>query len=153
MSRGRQERRTFDQRIQHERGQQDERLAHERAERWRDRLVFAAVDFSIGIEQSALGARNVMDAVKEKGDVASAAIEAKRLNHEVIARHARIKLLFGGDSPTAELAKELVSELELARQAAEDPDTRNAWFKLSEVYDLHQKFIETAREAIRDPRV
>jgi hypothetical protein len=149
--RGGQEREQLDRRLEHERRQQTEQRAHERTEQWRERLVREAADFSTGVEQAILGVRDVINAVTDGGDVAAASIEAKRRLHEAIARIARIKLLFGEDSDTALVAKNILPELDVARGLAERPDD-GAWQKLETIYGLHRDFNEAAFEMISSPK-
>jgi beta-phosphoglucomutase-like phosphatase (HAD superfamily) len=131
---------------EHEKEQQRQQLEHERSEQWVDRLIRAADDFSTGVEPAILGVRDVISVVSGKGDVAAAAVEAKRRNHEAVARVARIKLLFGENSDAANVARDLLPELEVARSAAERPDPTFAWEKLEKVYALYVNV--TAREMI-----
>src|SRR5204863_245437 len=109
---------------EHERQRQERQLEHERSEQWVERLVRAADDFSTGVEQAILGVRDVISAVTDQtGDVDQASLEAKRRVHEAIARVGRIKLLFKADSRPAQIAADLLPELDVARQAAEKPDS------------------------------
>jgi hypothetical protein len=149
---GKQGREQLDRQLEHEREQQVRRLAHERSEQWTDRLVRAADDFSTGVEQATLGIRDVISAVAEKGDVDAASAEAKRRLHEAVARVARIRLLFGDDSPAVTPAGNLLVELDIARGAATKTDATFAWEKLDKVYRLHEDFRAAAREMIASPR-
>jgi hypothetical protein len=124
---------------------------HERSERWVDRFVRAADDFSTGIEQAILGVRDVIHAVNDGGDVDSARVEAKRRLDEAIARIARIKLLFGEDSDAARVARDILPELDVARGLAERPNG-GAWEKLATVYALHREFNAVAFQAISSPK-
>lgn len=143
----------------HEREQQEGRLAHERSEQWTERLVRASDDFSTGVEQAILGVRAVIDAVGTKGDVQLAAQEAqrqideaKRRIDEAVARLARIKLLFGADADAVLIAKDLVTELSIARGAAQKTDPTFAWEKLEKISGLHDRFNAAAFEMISSPR-
>jgi hypothetical protein len=137
---------------EHERQRQETQLAHEREAEWRERLVFAAVDFSIGVEHAILGVREVISAVRDKRELEPFVVEAKRVLHEAVARVARIKLLFGDGSDSTRLAKDLLPELDLARGAASNPDPTFAWEKLAEVYRLHEQFNTAAFEMISNQR-
>lgn len=133
---------------QHDRERQEARLAHERESEWRERRVFAAADFSTGVEQAILGVREIISAVGDKRDIEPVVAEAKRLTHECVARVARIKLLFGEDAAPTQPAKDVLSELELARGAAVKTDPTFAWSKLEKVYKLHAEFNAAALEAL-----
>jgi gas vesicle protein len=148
---GKQGREQLERQLEHEREQQVRRLAHERSEQWTDRLVRAADDFSTGVEQATLGIRDVISAVADKGDVDAASAEAKRRLHEAVARVARIRLLFGDDSPAVTPAGNLLVELDIARGAATKTDGTFAWEKLDKVYRLHEEFRAAAREMIAGP--
>jgi hypothetical protein len=136
----------------HDREMQEARPAHEREAEWRQRLVFAAEDFSIGVEQAILSVRDVISAVSGRDDVESAVKEAKRRLHEVVARFARIKLLFGERATATAPAVDLLVELDLARNAAAKADATFAWEKLEKVYMLHTDFNSAAFEMISSPR-
>lgn len=161
--RGRQDRTQLDRRLEHERelqtrqlehrrDEQLRQLEHDRAEQWRDSFVRAADDFATGVDQAILGVRDVIAAVADRGDVDAAAAEAKRRSHEAVARMARIRLLFGADSPTVAPAMDLLSEIEIARAAAGKPDATFAWQKLEKVYALRSEFEHAALEMIKSPR-
>lgn len=149
---GRQGRKQLDRRLDHERDQQVRQLEHERAERWRDLLIRAADDFSTSVEQAILGVRDVISAVADKGDVEAASAEAKRRLHEAVARVARVRLLFGEDSPAVAPAADLLVEIDIARGAAAKTDATFAWQKLERIYGLHDRFRSAAREMIASPR-
>jgi hypothetical protein len=136
---------------EHERERQERQLQHERNEQWVERLVRAAEDFSTGVEQAVLGIRNVIATVSDNGNVDQADAEAKRRVEEAVARVARIKLLFKADSRPAQIAADLLPELDVARAAATRTDTL-VWDKLSSVYNLHADFMEAAFDIISSPR-
>ena len=69
---GRQNREQLDRRLTHEREQQAAELQHERTERWLDRQIRAADDFSTGLEQALLGVRDLILAVAERGAIEAA---------------------------------------------------------------------------------
>jgi hypothetical protein len=148
-----QEQEQLDRRLDHERGLQTEQLAHERTERWREILTREAGDFSTGIEQAILGIRDALGEVFDEGAPGDATLnEAKRRTDEAIARVARIKLLFGEDSETVRVAKDLLPELYAARGLAERGDSSGANEKLKKIYALHRDFNEAAFEMISSPK-
>jgi hypothetical protein len=158
---GKQGRKQLERRIEHESDQQTERLRydreehesklrHERSEAWTDRLVRAADDFAIGIEQAILGVRDVIAFVGEDREPEPVVEEAKRRLHEAVARMARVRLLFRDDAEVVQPAKDLLHELDLARGAATNRDPTFAWEKLERVYALRDEFNAAAIKAIAD---
>jgi hypothetical protein len=158
---GRQETARLDRQLDHERDQQSERIQHERDEQWRDRLTDAAADFSTGVQQALLRVHEAIQVVGappiESHSVrearAEAAIgEAERTIGEAIARVARVTLVFGEVSSAAGLAEDVVRQLEATLNEVKPSPGRNtaaAWHGLSEAYELHKRFNQAARNAIR----
>ena len=120
--------------------QLERRLEHDRHQQWTDRRFRAGADFATGVDQAIPAVRLVIAVVREKQDVDPVAAEAHRLVHEGVARLARIRLLFGQDTAVTRPAEKLLDELELARDAAADPDPSFALAKLDEVYRLRDEF-------------
>jgi hypothetical protein len=79
--------------------------------------------------------------------VDAAAADAKRRVHEAVARVA----LFGEDSDAANIAKDLLPEVDVARGLAERPDGERGT-KLEKIYALHRDFNEAAFEMISSPK-
>lgn len=136
----------------HEQRQQEARLAHEREERWRDRLVDAAAEFSTGGQQAVL---RVHEAIQAAGEFEhqSAIDEARRVNGEVIARVGRVKLLFGEGTAPSDIAGDLIRALETtlthARAAsARGPSQQPAWNELDKAYAKLGEFNAAALEMI-----
>lgn len=93
----------------------------------------------------------MFDAISNEGDVDAAREEAKRRLHEVVARLARIKLLFGEDAEAVTVAREILAELDFVRRVTHS-DPTVGWRKLQKIYGLHAAFNAAAFEMISSPR-
>lgn len=84
--------------------------SHDRDERIRDRMVIAADDFATGAIQTFQALRDLANPPVPSFQPPNAS-EARRLLDELMARIARVELLFGEDSSTASDGRDLLNEL------------------------------------------
>jgi hypothetical protein len=122
----------------------------ERRERWRDRLVAAADDFSTAIERALLAVRDSLDQLHEEGAAGNTA-EASRAIDETVASAARVELLFGATSEPASAARNLLGELRRIVWDAERGDA-DAFDHNEKPGQLRNRFNSSALEAIGPPR-
>jgi hypothetical protein len=131
-------------------------VRHQRTEGIRDRMLTAADEFSTGMGQALMAARDVSakaeDALNVDGSLkrASDAVEeARRCVDEAEARTGRVALLFGVESPTNGMAVLAVARLRGYLSDYDDwPPGDVATGGLKDADEAHILFNDRARRAI-----
>jgi hypothetical protein len=129
------------------------RIQHEREERLRERMLTAADDFVTGAQQAHRGLWETMAAEEQGSTVAErlpAASELVKVAHD---RLARVKLLFGTDTPAGQAAEATNNELWNYRSALEqEPPASGLAAKANrEATAQLNRFTALARAALEEP--
>lgn len=99
---------------------------NDRQERFRDRLIEAADEFTAAAAEALVKLRDAVSAVREANDAArmkSSTEEAWEHHDAALCRSARVDLLFGPGSATASSASAFLSHLAQASAVLRPPDS------------------------------
>jgi hypothetical protein len=134
------------------------RIRADREEQVRDRMIAAADELVTGFVQTYMPIRRFINAHNE-GNAEAAANELKemrRLTDEVVARLARVELLFGRGTDAGSEASKMVAQLSAGLLEAEDyPNTDMVTVRsaFSEAADHQGKFVHHAYRAVTKRRL
>lgn len=134
------------------------RIRADREEQIRDRMLLAADDLVTGFVQAFISLRKFITAHND-GDPATALAEVKeirRLTDEVVARFARVELLFGRNKPAAVEAAKIIAFLSEGLLEAEKyprTDVAAARKSFSEAATHEGKFVEHAYREVTKRRL
>jgi len=134
------------------------RIGHERQERLRERMLTAADDFAIGVQQAGMAlreARSHEGDVHPAGTVLPTTAEARRCVGEVEARLARIRLLFGEFTAACDAAERVDEGLEVQIEALQPrwltPTEEQLEQAMEDTWEGLRAFNREALRALRRP--
>jgi|GEM_PF-6868004 len=134
------------------------RIRADREEQIRERMIVAADELVTGFVQTFISIRRFINAHNEgDGDAALQEIrEMRRLTDEVVARLARVELLFGRGKPASSEASRMVARLSHGLLEAEDypnSDMVTVREAFAEAADHQGRFVHYAYEAVTKRRL